>query len=210
MAKAQIALRQFVVSRKPPTILLHLAYEALHQVALAVQMLIAFNHTLPIPARRYHRHRAPLHHAPPKLIGVITAISYHIITLQSLYQLSRLRDVMLLAACQDEPQRIAQRVHAYVRISRETAFAPCLAPANFATLFLCAAPAAQGCARIISAVHYQMFHIHIVGEAAEHALPYAFCRPSSTLCNRPCSNCRNRTGAVAIERLRAPSIPRLQ
>ena len=130
MKEAQVSAIQLLKPGEYPAIVLDLVDEAIHQVALPVQMSIVGLRLLPVGARRYHRTHAPVQDMLPKLLGIIPLVSNHVFPIITRYQPLGLGDVVLLTPAQDEAQGIAQGIHAHVDLGAEPAPAPaqgCLA-----------------------------------------------------------------------------------
>ena len=157
MKEAKVSGIQLLKPGEYPAIMLHLVDEAFHQVALPVQVSIAGLGFLPVGARRYDRTHAPFQDVLAKLLGIISLVGNHVLPGITGDQTLGLGAVVLLPPGQDEPQGIAQGIHAHVDLGAEPAAAPaqslgCLAP------LLRGAPAAQGWARttVLSMMRYSI------------------------------------------------------
>ncbi len=100
-------------------IVLHLVDEALHQVALFVQMSIVLPRHLPVGAGRDDGDRATLSDYLDECVGVVPLIGNHILYGVRQEQRLSLGDIMGLACRELELERVAQGVHAHVDFTGE-------------------------------------------------------------------------------------------
>ena len=148
MEKSEVGRSELVVPREDAPVVLDLVDEALHQVALFVQMSIVLPGRLPVGSGRNDGDRATLPDHLDKGLGVIPLVGNHILYGGRKEQRLSLGDVMGLACREPELERVAQSVHAQVDLAGEATAASAQALRSLAPL-LSGAPAAQGWARIM-------------------------------------------------------------
>ena len=121
LQKAQVCIGELIIAREYSAELLRLVEQTLYQVALLVYVLIIRILHLPIGFRRYYSRCATLCDVLAQRIRIISLIRYDSLALHILYQRLSLLDVVFLPRCQDEPQRIAQRVNTCMHLRAEPA-----------------------------------------------------------------------------------------
>ena len=146
MKEAQVSGVQLLKPGEYPAIVLDLVDEAFHQVPLSVEASIVGLGFLTVGAWRYDRTHASFQDVLAKLTGIIPLVGNHVLSGMIGDQPLGLGDVVLLPPSQDEPQGIAQGIHAHVDLGAEPAAAPAQGLGRLAA-FLGGAPAAQGWAR---------------------------------------------------------------
>ena len=157
MQEAQVSGVQFLKPGEYPAIVFHLADEAFHQMTFSVQMTVIISGFLAVRAGRNDRGHAQFQDVLAKLPSVISFVGQYVLASVTRDQPLRLGDVVLLPSGQDEPQGVAQAVHAHVNLRAEPASAPAQGLGGL-TAFFGGAPAAQGCARttVLSMIRYSI------------------------------------------------------
>ena len=143
MKKTEVGYGELVVPREDAAVVLDLVDEALHQVALFVEMSIVLPRHLPVGPGRDDGNRATLSDYLDEGLGVVPLVGNHIPYGGRKEQRLSLGDVMGLACRELELERVAQSVHAYMDFAGEATAASAQALRPLAPL-LSGAPAAQG------------------------------------------------------------------
>ena len=157
MKETQVSGVQLLKSGEYPAIVLHLVDEAFDQMTFPVQVGIVDLGFLPVGARRNDRTHVPVQDMLTEPLGIISLVGNHVPTSIIGYQPLGLGDVVGLSPRQDEPQGIAQAIHAHVDLGAEPTPAPSQGLRRLAA-FLGGAPAAQGWARttVLSMMRYSI------------------------------------------------------
>ena len=143
MEKTEVGRGELVVPREDAPVVLDLVDEALHQVALFVQMSIVLPRHLPVGPRWDDGNRATLPDYLDEGLGVVPLVGNHILHGGRKEERLSLGDVMGLACRELELERVAQSVDAHVNFAAEATPASAQGPRPLAPL-LRGAPAAQG------------------------------------------------------------------
>ena len=104
-----------------PTVALHLANKAPHQMTLPVQVRVVQDYYLPVGTPWHHRCHPQLGNPLPQPLGIVPFVRNHILAGVAGPQRFGLGNVILLASRQDKTQRIVQPVHCDVHFGTEPA-----------------------------------------------------------------------------------------
>ena len=127
-------------------VMFDLVDEALHQMALPVQLLVILPHGLAVCRGWNHWDSPATRYQQEESIGIISLVRNHIFSGIVSDQVVPLRDVVALPSRQLETQGITQSIHAYMDFGAEAAPAAAQSLGRLTALFF-EAPAAQGWAR---------------------------------------------------------------
>jgi hypothetical protein len=147
--EAEIVIGQLVEPRKEAPIVLELVHQALHQVALPIDVRIVRRGMRAPASRGDHRLGTPFLDGLAEAVGVIVPVGQHLLDLvegRGVEQVVGLGQVMGLAGRQREVLRLAQGLRAQMDLGAEPASAAAQRLLRLAPLFV-GAPAAQGWAR---------------------------------------------------------------
>ncbi len=108
MPATQLTRRQLVKTRKETTKLLECAHQPFDQMTLPIQPLILLPYQLGPLVGRHDGDDLPLDQPVNEGLGGIGAVGNGLIAVQAVHQRLGLGDVVTLAACQRQAQRIAQ------------------------------------------------------------------------------------------------------
>ena len=120
--------------------------EALHQVALLVQMPVILSGCLAVGSGWNDSHRSHIRDVFDQPGRIIPSVADHVFGMEPGDQLLGLGDVMALTSAKLEAQGVAKTIHAHVDFGAEPASAAPQRLGGLAPLFR-VAPAAQGWAR---------------------------------------------------------------
>ena len=124
MKEAQVSDVQLLKPGEYPAKLLHLVDGAFGQVTLPVQAGVAGLGFFPVGAQRNYRAHVPVQDVLTEPLGIISLVGNHVLPGITGCQPPGLIDAAPLAPGQDEPQGIAQAVHAHADLGAEPAPAP--------------------------------------------------------------------------------------
>ena len=111
MEESEVSVRQLVEPREDTTEVLDFANEAFDQMMLPVEIFVVEVGRPPVGARRYYRNCTALDDRLDELVGVVSSVCEHVLTIESVYEFLSLSNIVLLPSGQPESQRVAKSVY---------------------------------------------------------------------------------------------------